>query len=257
MNIKSRDILVVTATLGNRHTLEQTVKSISKHGGDRIEHILVAPLKRCELLQKQYPNLGVLPEPEGCSGIFCALNYAFRTYADKYKYITFINDDDYWLEDYSLLISTLDKNPDIDVVYGKVKFIDERDNVIKDSTSTKRYKSFGKLLKYNITLLTQQATLQKSSLFFELGGFNEAHKLVADSEYWMLAIDKNKKFKYINKYCAAYMLQDNQLSSDTVTQQKELNELFIDKRYNVITCYLEIVLFRLLNLKNYLSRIIK
>lgn len=110
------DILVLTPTLGNRKSLQKTVSIIKTIGGERIMHIIIAPQKEVRNLQVQFPDVEVLAEPEGCKGIYPALNYGFRKYGRDYKYLTFINDDDYWLPGFKKLIETIEHDNPINLL---------------------------------------------------------------------------------------------------------------------------------------------
>lgn len=252
------DILVVTATLGNRSTLEKTIQSVSDIGTDRVFHVVIAPESKYNYLQNKFPHVKVIIEPETCNGIYSALNFALRKYALDYKYLTYINDDDYWLPNYGELIDVLDKNHDFDAVYGKVCYVNANDKVIGLQTSSSRYKAFGALLSQNIILFTQQATLMRSELFLKIGGFDESFKLVADTNFWLQAIKSDAKFSYKNLICAGYMIQQGQLSSDEKLQNEEHVRLSskINFKYTLIP-FFEKYLFRISNFKNYFKRILK
>jgi GT2 family glycosyltransferase len=252
------DVLVVTATLGDRNSLEKTIKSVSTIGNTRVFHVIIAPEKKSEYLQNKFPNIKVISEPEKCNGIYEALNFALKKYAQHYKYLAFINDDDYWLPDYVKLIEELDNNPQADAVYGKVCYIDEKDKIIGIQTSSSRYKAFGVLLSKNIILFTQQATLIRSDLFLKIGGFDESFKLIADTNFWLEAINSNAKFLYKDLICAAYMIQQGQLSSNGKLQKEEhmrLSSKIKSKSFLIVV--FEKWLFRFSNFNIYINRLLK
>ena len=250
------NILVITATLGTRNTLKKTIESVKNIGGEYVKHIIVAPQSIIPKLQKEYNDLEYLAEPEGKKGIYPAINHGFNTYGHNYKYLTFINDDDYWLPDFKLLIEEAQK--DIDFVYGRVNFIIEnKERQIKKMTCSKQFKDFIPLLHHNIVLFTQQATLIKSELFFKLGGFSEKYKLVSDTLFWGKLSLLNINFKYISKPCAAYTIQEGQLSSDNSLQSKEMkaitySELPIPHTLKIFTSFIK---YRINNLPIYIKRI--
>lgn len=120
------------------------------------------------------------------------------------------------------------------------------------------FKKFIPLLNSNIILLTQQATLIKSSLFFQIGGFDENYKLVADTKFWAILSLKDINYKYINKCCAAYTLQEGQLSADTSTQSKEHLKLIKElPQFSKWEITKNKIIFRLNNLSTYINRLIK
>lgn len=125
-------------------------------------------------------------------------------------------------------------------------------------TCSARYKAFKALLREGIVLFTQQAVLMRSNVFTKIGGFDEKLKLVADTKFWLDAINIGYKFHYINSQCAAYMLQEGQLSSDgklQETEHKTLDLTFTQNDFkNVI---LEKILFRVQNIDIYYQRFYK
>lgn len=246
------DTLVVTATLGNRGTLKRTIQSVQSIGGTRVKHIIIAPEPMCNKIHKAFPQTEVIPEPKNCKGIYPALNHALKTYAPRFKYLTFINDDDYWLNNYTELFSILDKDLTVDVAYGRVNYIDEKENIIGEQTSSSRYTAFKALLSEKIILFTQQSMLIRSELFLSIEGFDERFKLIADTKFWLKAIEDNSKFHYTKSICAAYTIQAGQLSSNATLQKQEHNLLNI--RVNFLHAKLEKVLFRIVNIRIYLHR---
>ena len=159
------DILVITATLGVRDSLKRTVSSVAEQGGQRVKHIITCPRKEINNLKTVFPHLEVVAEPENKKGIYPALNSAIKRFATKYKYVTYINDDDYWLPGFKKLITTMDENEQLDAVYAKTLFVNENNNKIGEQTSSPRYKSFKVLLKKKIVLFHQQANLMQRVIF--------------------------------------------------------------------------------------------
>lgn len=218
-------ILVVTPTLGVRDSLDKTIESVKLFQAF-VDHVLVAPKDNVETLREKYA-LRVIPESEGNpKGIYAALNTAFEALTGDYDYMTFINDDDYWLPDFSSLLDSI--TTDVwDMVYARTCFVDEKGAFLTEQTSCPWFSWFGGLLKRKgIVMLTQQATIIKTSLFRQLAGFDTSYKLVADTKFWLEAsMIPDLKVKYIDKVVAAYCVQEGQLSSDANLQQTETERL--------------------------------
>ena len=53
-------ILVVTATLGNRNSLQRTIDSTKNIKNCLIKHIIVAPQNIIPKLKEKYPNIDIL-----------------------------------------------------------------------------------------------------------------------------------------------------------------------------------------------------
>ena len=251
-------ILVITPTLGNRESLSKTIESVRNIGGDLVKHIIVAPNSNIPNIKNKYGDIDCLPELEGKKGIYTALNHGFNTYGKDYEYLTFINDDDYWLPNFKLLINAIEEG--YDFIYGKVNYILENKNgVIKPMACSNQFKDFIPLLHSNIILFTQQSTLIKSNLFFEIGGFSEDFKLVSDTKFWADLSLLNIKYKYIPKPCAAYIHQYENLSTlnkglQILEHYRMLEQL---PKSTLLKRYLALLKFRLTNCPVYISRFLK
>ena len=251
------DTLIITPTLGMRDSLYRTIESVQKYGGTRVKHMLVAPVSVHENLKIKFPNIEIIAEPLQCKSIYSALDYSFKKYANNFKYIGYINDDDYWLLGFRQLFRTLETCSDVGVVYGRVNFVDDNNNIIYSQVSSPFYKAFSKLLLSKIVMFTQQATLMRVSTYFIIGGFDTTYQLVADTKFWVQAIEHGIKFKYINEICAAYTLQANQLSANDTLQNSEHKRLKNElPNFNKFVIFYEKIIFRSLNSLKYIKRLI-
>lgn len=252
-----KKILVITATLGNRSTLQRTIDSVRMIGGEYVKHVIVAPQKQIPSIKEKYGNIECLAELEGKKGIYAALNHGFNTYGHDYEYMTFINDDDYWLPDFKILIDAI-INCDLDLVYARTKYVDKNGKYLSEQTCSDRFDDFIALLNSKIVLFTQQATIIRSKWFFKLNGFDESCKIVADSKFWALLSLEVIKFKYFNCCCAAYTIQAGQLSSDRDTQAKERIRMMMElPQIPFYQIKLAKIRFRLTNINIYVKRMLQ
>ena len=247
-------ILVVTPTLGVRGSLDKTIESV-KRFKTSVDHVLVAPKDNVETLREKYA-LRVIPESEGNpKGIYAALNTVFEALIGDYDYMTFINDDDCWLPDFSSLIDSI--TTDVwDMVYARTCFVDEKGDFLSEQTSCPWFSWFGGLLKRKgIVMFTQQATIIKTSLFRQLAGFDTSYKLVADTKFWLEAsMIPDLKVKYIDKVVAAYCVQEGQLSSDANLQQTETERLLKEYPNLQKASLSQYLIYRLYNWRIYFRR---
>ncbi|MGV8095622.1 MAG: glycosyltransferase [Mangrovibacterium sp.] len=254
MTSKFPDTLVVTATLGNRPTLDRTIDSVRRIGGNRVKHVIVAPANVCGTIRERYPHLTVLREPVNCKGIYEALNFGLKAFAKDFKYLTYINDDDFWYPEFQSLFQAMD-HKHVDIVYGRVNFVNADGHVIGEQASSPRYRDFGNLLYKEVVLFTQQATLTRSTLFLKLGGFDENFKLISDTKFWLDALHAKAKFRYVNKICAAYTMQKGQLSANKALQREEHEQLVLmNEIANPFQVMLDVLFFRLWNVRIYFRR---
>lgn len=254
---KIKKILVLTATLGNRETLKRTIDTVRIIGGNRVKHVIITPKEHISFIKEKYGDIECLAEPEGKKGIYAALNHGFNTYGHDYEYMTFINDDDYWLPDFKILIDAI-INRDLDFVYAKTKYVNKENVFLSEQACSRRFHDFIALLNANIVMLTQQATIIRSQWYYKLNGFDESYKLVADSKFWAQLSLEKIKYKYFNCCCAAYTIQEGQLSSDRDTQVREKNRMLAElPQISSLQIGAAVARFRLINMNIYLKRILR
>lgn len=247
-------ILVITATLGNRPSISRTIDGVKNINKGNIKHVIVAPEDKIPEIKAKY-NIDCIAEKG--KGIYGALNHAFFTLAKDYDYITFINDDDYWLPSFNQMIQILEKDSSIDFIYSKTLFIDENNHIFKKQSCSDQFYSFLNLFHRNIILFTQQTTLLKPYWFFKIGGFDESYKLVADTKFWIQLSLLKPKYKYLNSFTTCYTIQENQLSNDKSIQRTEHDRL--KKEYpinNSLKASIIAFKYRISNLKNYVKRLL-
>lgn len=252
-------VLVVTATLGNRPSLARTIENVKRYGGDKVKHVIVAPTSKLDYVKLYYDrDIVCIAEPENKKGIYAALNLAFLTFGRDYDYLTYINDDDYWLPEFGKMIRFVERHPIYDVVYAKTLYVDKNNKIVKKQACTNQFYLFNELFHENVILLTQQTTLVKSNFFFKIGGFDETYKLVADTKFWIQASLMHPKYKYLKKYVSCYTLQEGQLSKDRISQAMEHERLC--KEYSsdsLVKRKIALLWYRLCNFNIYAKRLIK
>ena len=248
-----KDILVVTPTMGDRSTLKRTINSVKKIGGGRISHIIVTPQHKISKVKALIGNdIALEVEPQGSKGIYPALNYVFKKYGHEYKYLAFLNDDDFWLPNFTQIICAA--NGETGLVYGKVNYLFNGQTV--PMACSKRFCDFIPLLYSGVILFTQQASLIRSDIYFEVGGFDESFKLAADSLFWAKVSLLGIKYKYIATPCAMYTFQQGQLSSDRITSEAEHNRVLdMLPRPKQLQIAIAKLRFRLSNVRTYVERI--
>lgn len=251
-------VLVLTPTLGNRPSLRKTIESVSSIGGKHVHHTLICPKNKIAAIHREFGEVDCLAEPEGKRGIYAALNYGFQTLGRDYKYLAFINDDDYWLPSFKELIEKMINDDSFDLVYGKTVFVGNDNKIRGIQSCSGQFKQFIPLLKKKIVLFTQQATLIKSDLYFQIGGFDEQYQLVADTKFWAQASLLDINYCYINKAFAAYTIQEGQLSSNHGLQEAEHKHLLLEfEQQNTGICPFAVAKFRCCNLPTYLQRALR
>ncbi len=249
------DTLIVTPTVGNRSTIDKTVKSIRDIGGDRVSHVIVCPNSAMARMKDRFPHSSVLEE-ESPNGVYAAVNFGLRQAAPHHRYLGYLNDDDYWFAGFADLFKALDSKSDVSVAYGRTLYVTKGDKPLFELPSYSRYKSLGTLLAQRIAFLAQPAALFRRSVYDCLGGFDESYKLYADTDFWIRAIESNHRFKFVNSRCAGYLVQAGLMLTDRSKSEGE--RLKVLESHGITRDYrgrLEKLRFRCANFIYYLKRI--
>jgi len=253
-----KDILILTPTLGERSTIQRTVESVAQINslsGNRIQHRVISPKAKVDALKKTFPLVEVVQESEG-GNIYSAINDGLLKDSENFRYVSYINDDDYLLLDYISLIAALDKDPTLDFVFSKTLKIDINGKAIEIIPYFPSARAFIPLRASGKTLFTQQSTLMTRSVFRKLRGFDDSYRLVADTEFWCRLLSGDCRTKFINKVTSAYMFHDSNLSFAVDGLQgdelRRLNEEFDLK--SSLTSKIYLALFLVFNSPLYLKR---
>ena len=254
-----KTILVFTPTLGEKKSLNRTIKSVSSISNGLVEHIIVCPKKNYDKLKKLYKENKIFVEPDHINGIFESLNWALNNINDKYEYFTYINDDDYWLPDmYDLIKYSLNSNKDI--IYSKNIFIDEEKSFQYNGSNFPNTKLFCDLCLSSIPQFTQQSVLIRYETLKENNFFDISLNLNADTDLFYRMIYGGASTHYINVYSSAYSLGPGRLTSskkERINSNKKLLKKHIKTRRNRMIIMTSIIIFRIYNLRNYCSRFFK
>jgi len=250
-------ILILTPSLGKRSTLARTIQTVKEIGKDKIKHIVITPQDKILELQNQYPNTEFVAETGRTKGIYPQLNDIFFKYGKNYDWLGWINDDDWWLQDFDKLISAVDKNFDLDMVYGCTNYANNNGLLLTKFTTCRWFSFCQALSQEKLTMIPQQSVLFSSSIFFKVGGFSENYKYISDVKFWIDLSSMKLRYRYINAACAAYTIGNDRLSSDSNSVLKEWAQLLKEyKRRNKLYCIFAKLLFRVVNSPTYIRRFI-
>ena len=122
---------IIVATLGERNSLKQTLKSIAIQNIDDLEVKIVIPKGKADYLNQVATEINLknyqLIEDEG-RGLSAAINQGFSAAGD-FEFLSWINDDD------ELTTNSLDRsinflisNPDINAVIGSLGYLSSKSN---------------------------------------------------------------------------------------------------------------------------------
>tara|TARA_R110000782_G_scaffold95970_4_gene180190 strand:+ start:1859 stop:2680 length:822 start_codon:yes stop_codon:yes gene_type:complete len=202
-------ISIVTISFNQAHFLERCILSIleQKHKHKEVEYIVVDPGSTDgsrKIIEKYQKNINkVVYEPD--NGPADGLNNGF-SYATGEIY-GFLNADDV-LNSGSLssVASYFEMHPNIDVISGHTEIIDENDVVLRRFYSDRFNTS---LATYGASILAQQSTFFRSSVFKKTDGFNVENKIAWDGELYLDMALTGASFKITSEFWSQFRIHKN------------------------------------------------
>ena len=204
-----KKISIVTISYNHLNFIEDAIKSVISQEGDfYLEYIIIDGKSTDGTLDiiKKYSNLiSTRKFPIKCKGIdykyisekdkgpTFALNKGLRMVTGEI--IGILNSDDIYLQGvFNKVIKAFQSNPEVEIVYGDVVFIDQKKKILgikkgKDILSMDDFE--------NENMLVQPEVFIKASVFKKIGIFDETLAYVNDYEFWIRALKNNIKFLYI------------------------------------------------------------
>jgi glycosyltransferase involved in cell wall biosynthesis len=176
---------IIVATLGERNTLKQTLKSIAIQNITDLEVKIVTPKVKTESLNQIVTEVNLknyqVIEDEG-RGLSAAINQGFSTGGD-FEFFGWINDDDE-LTPNSLdrSINFLISNSNKSAVIGNLGYLSSKSNKII-TNKVSRIKLF--ISKIGPNAIPQPGSLIRKSAFDNQQLLNEKYKYAMDLDMWL------------------------------------------------------------------------
>jgi glycosyltransferase involved in cell wall biosynthesis len=216
---------VVVPTLGRSPYLDETLESVRKITCIS-ECIIVGPKCVAERIPILDSRFKFVPEPVGLSGLYPALNYAYRNINPGTEFFTYINDDDYLLDGFNRSCALLNESDEsVGFCFGKVKVVDSLGGYCFDHPICRDVKDVLLLLRWKIVGILQPGTLYRNQFITELNGFSEEYKMASDFELLLRGLTRSWKGIYNDNHCAAFRVHSKQLSSNSKLSENELNRI--------------------------------
>jgi glycosyltransferase involved in cell wall biosynthesis len=220
-------ISIITPSYNQGQFIEETIRSVVCQDYPNIEYIIIdggSKDNSVEIIHKYEKYLHYwISEPD--SGQTHAINKGLsRATGDI---IAYLNSDDIYLpETFKKVEAFFQENPDIDMVYGNVLFIDEKSNVLyKIEREPLVLKEF-----YGCNFFIPQPTVfLRRKIVEKCGFFDETLNLAMDLDYWM-RISFNGNISYLPELLAGARIYPSAKSSAYSTDYLE-EKLRILKKY--------------------------
>lgn len=222
---------VITATWNSQTGIQKCLEAVDRSKASRKEHLVIDNLSTdstCAIVRK-FPEVVLVSEKD--SGIYDAMNKGIRL--AKYEILSFLNSDDYYLEDtFSIVEEVFANHPESDIVHG---------NIIVNGVEFKPEKgknSFGG------ARIFHPATFIRRSLFERLGNYDTSYRICADLDFFLRAKEAGAVFTYIDKPLAVFSLGGIS-TTDRKKTAREIRSILIIHGYSKIfayTCYFSMIL---------------
>jgi glycosyltransferase involved in cell wall biosynthesis len=214
-------ISIITPSLNQAQYLEEAILSVINQGYPNYEHIVIDGashdetidiLKKYSLISK---NLRWISEPD--EGQSDALNKGLRMATGDI--IGWLNADDRYLSGCFFKISEyFFNNPEVDIVYGDYRFINEQGEVIRLRKEID-FDLF--ILKYlHILYIPSTATFFKRKIIEDGNLFKEDYHYAMDYEFFLRLAIQGYKFVHISEYLADFRWHPKSKSSIAPTKQR-------------------------------------
>ncbi|MEM1157500.1 MAG: hypothetical protein AAGH72_04520 [Verrucomicrobiota bacterium] len=220
-------LLVVTPTLGESEFFTQTVDSVNRFRVLKdlnLTHVVVCPESKIREMALQAPSATILGEGPDCRSMYSAINMAVKSSDLPWTHFTYINDDDFLLPDFGLLLANL-YHKKADFSYGLVDLVGDDGNLIYPIPIVRNPNHIIDLYSLGISPFTQQGTVVGRSLYEKLECFDDAFKYAGDMDFWCRACQMNPTYYFENKSVAAFRATGGQLSSHRTHFNSEINEI--------------------------------
>ena len=233
---------VITCTKNSAKYLAQNIASVKAQTFADFEHIFIdgnssdGTVGMIKKYQTEFPDkvrFFQLPP----TGISAAMNAGIERSQGEFL-IHLHSDDSFYnakvLED---VADFLNKNPELDWIYGLANTIEEDGRPImiwpnKSWLHFHNYRSaWGKWLIKMITFVPHQAVFIKKEILEKFGGFDESISSRMDPDLWMRIADKTK-WSFFNHIICDYRIRPGAQSSSRANFKENMDNLaIVQKRY--------------------------
>jgi glycosyltransferase involved in cell wall biosynthesis len=190
---------IVTPSRNQGHFIRQAIESVRDQGLPCVAHIVVDACSTDETVSilKEYPEVQWVSEPD--SGQSNAINKGIGM--GQSELIGWLNADD-MLEPDGLryVIQAFEENPEADVVYGDITFVDKNGDELRDFSGATL--TCGRLM-CDPDVIRQPSMFFRRGLWKRLGGLREDLDLVFDYAFFLRAVSE-KPFVYVPRVLSRY-----------------------------------------------------
>lgn len=193
--MENKLITIIIASLNSSQTIEDCINSINAQTYTNTELIIIDGASTdgtIDILKKNNEVISTwISEPD--HGIYDAWNKAIHI--AKGDYICFLGADDQWKEKRNLekLVATAKNNNYPDIISGKVEYLDEKGNSIKQHGQAWDFKKMQRWM-----ILAHPGMLHHKRLFQKFGQFDSSLSIAGDYEF-LLRLGQQTKHVFLDE----------------------------------------------------------
>lgn len=187
-------ISIITINYNNCIGLERTIVSVQSSDFESFEHLIIDGgssdnSKQIILKNKELFSYWV-SEPD--KGIYNAMNKGI--YNAKGDYLLFLNSGDVLVSNDTLRNVSHYLDNKYDIYYGNLNYVSEDETNLVEYPEKLKFSYF-----FNGGYLPHPATFIKKELFYRIGFYNEAYRIIGDWDFFIKALCKyNSTYKRID-----------------------------------------------------------
>ena len=223
-------ISIVTPSFNQAEFIAEAIASVRLQSYRNYEHLIVDGMSTdgtvaiISALATGEEQTAIAWISEQDSGQSEALNKGFRR--AKGEIIGWLNSDDRYLANcFEHVVKAFEDNPDVDIIYGDYRFIDESGKLLR----VRREIDFNAfiLLYHHILYIPTTATFFRRRIFDEGNLINESFQYAMDLDFFLRLEKQGYRFKHIPWILADFRLQQSSKTCSFPEKQKLEHEQIV------------------------------
>jgi glycosyltransferase involved in cell wall biosynthesis len=223
-------ISIVTPSFNQAEFIAEAIASVRLQSYQNYEHLIVDGMSTdgtvaiISALATGEEQTAIAWISEQDSGQSEALNKGFRR--AKGEIIGWLNSDDRYLANcFEHVVKAFEDNPDVDIIYGDYRFIDESGKLLR----VRREIDFNAfiLLYHHILYIPTTATFFRRRIFDEGNLINESFQYAMDLDFFLRLEKQGYRFKHIPWILADFRLQQSSKTCSFPEKQKLEHEQIV------------------------------
>lgn len=197
----SQKFSIVTPSFNQGQFLPFNLVSVREQTHTAVEHIVVDPGSTDGSRETAESADGIMLIAEPDRGQSDGITKGFSR--AKGDYLTWLNSDDMYPDRHVLekVAAIFEQNPDADIVYGKVDFVDEEGKFLRHGFVNPEQDNLLESFAYQVGIV-QPGVFIRRSVFERIGGPSEQYEYCMDYEYWVRMATNGLKWVYLDQTLA-------------------------------------------------------